>query len=108
MSTAYHPQMDGQTERINQELEIYLRIFAANNPIDWDLLLPDTEFAHNSREHSAIKMLPFYAMMGYEPHAIPHVTDTIPEQTVEEWLKNMECAREEAAFAMEAAHHVME
>ena len=67
MSTAYHPQTDGQTERVNQELELYLRIFAANNPMDWDLLLPDAEFAHNSQPHSTIRTSPFYAMMGYEP-----------------------------------------
>ena len=48
MLMAYHPQTDGQTEWVNQELELYLHIFDTNNPLDWDLLLPDAEFAHNS------------------------------------------------------------
>ena len=48
MSTVYHPRTDGQMERVNQELELYLCIFAANNLMDWDLLLPDAKFAHNS------------------------------------------------------------
>src|SRR5262249_49911739 len=35
LSTAYHPQTDGETERINQELEIYFRMFCQNNPANW-------------------------------------------------------------------------
>jgi transposase InsO family protein len=35
-STAYHPQMDGQTERVNQELEQYIRIFVSERQNDWD------------------------------------------------------------------------
>ena len=53
MSTAYHPQTDGETERVNQELEGYLRIFCANNPESWASHLHMAEFAHNSKEHSA-------------------------------------------------------
>lgn len=52
MSTAYHPQTDGQTERVNQELEVYLRIFCANNPSKWKDLLYLAEFTHNNRHHS--------------------------------------------------------
>ena len=47
MSTAYHPQADGETERVNQELRIYLRIFCSNNPETWKLYLSTVEFAHN-------------------------------------------------------------
>ncbi|TFY50771.1 hypothetical protein EVJ58_g10896 [Rhodofomes roseus] len=108
LSTAYHPQTDGQTERANQELEIFLRIFCANNPETWDEMLPDAEFAHNSRPHSAIKMSPFYAMMGYEPRGIPHITEVADSPTTEERLKRLQKAREEAAFALEAAQRVIE
>ncbi|TFY69249.1 hypothetical protein EVJ58_g531 [Rhodofomes roseus] len=108
LSTAYHPQTDGQMERANQELEIFLRIFCANNPETWDEMLPDAEFAHNSRPHSAIKMSPFYAMMGYEPRGIPHITEVADSPTTEERLKRLQKAREEAAFALEAAQQVIE
>ena len=43
LSTMYHPQMDGETERVNQELETYLRPFTANQPEEWSSLLPMAE-----------------------------------------------------------------
>ena len=47
LSTAYHPQSDGETERVNQEVETYLRIFCGNNPASWSKSISHTEFAHN-------------------------------------------------------------
>ena len=43
-TTVYHPQGDGQTERVNQELEQYLRLFVNERQDDWDELLPLVEF----------------------------------------------------------------
>ena len=40
LSTAYHPQTDGQTERVNQEIDFNLRIYCANNPTKWAEFLP--------------------------------------------------------------------
>jgi len=53
MSTAYHPQTDGQTERVNQELEQYLRIFVGERQDDWYTLLPLAEFSYNNHIHSS-------------------------------------------------------
>jgi len=47
-TTAYHPQGDGQTERVNQELEQYLRLFTNQRQDDWVGLLPFAEFQHNN------------------------------------------------------------
>ncbi|GLB41130.1 putative retrotransposable element tf2 155 kda protein type 1-like [Lyophyllum shimeji] len=47
-STAYHSQSDGQTERVNQELEQYLRVFCNERQDDWDDLLPEAEFQYNN------------------------------------------------------------
>ena len=66
-STAYHPQTDGQTERVNQELEQYLRTFANFRQDDWKEWLPLAEFAHNDSPHSATHQTPFYLNYGHHP-----------------------------------------
>lgn len=77
LSTAYHPQTDGQTERANQEIEAYLRIYCTNSPQTWADALPDLEFVHNSQIHSVTKATPFHIIQGYTPTAIPNlVTST--------------------------------
>jgi hypothetical protein len=67
MSTAYHPQTDGQTERINQELEGYLRMFTSQRQDDWDDLLPLGEFSHNNNVHSSTQQTPFMLDTGRHP-----------------------------------------
>ena len=47
-STAHHPQTDGQTERVNQEIETYLRVFINHRQDDWADWLPIAEFAYNN------------------------------------------------------------
>lgn len=59
LSTAYHPQTDGQMERINQDVEQYLRIFTNFEQTDWADWLPMVEFQYNDKEHSATKQSPF-------------------------------------------------
>jgi hypothetical protein len=66
-STAYQPQMDGQTERVNQELERYLRHYTSYLQDDWDKWLPVAEFAYNNSVHSATGIKPFFACLGYHP-----------------------------------------
>jgi len=63
LSTAFHPQTDGQTERMNQELEQYLRFFVEHRQKDWPEWLAAAEFAVNNKVHTATKVLPF--MMNY-------------------------------------------
>jgi len=53
-TTAYHPQGDGQTEWVNQELEQYLRLFTNQRQDDWVGLLPFTEFQYNNQVHSSL------------------------------------------------------
>lgn len=66
-STAYHPQSDGQTERVNQVLEQYLRMFVNYQQNDWSQMLYKAEFTYNNSEHTSTKMTPFYANYGYHP-----------------------------------------
>ncbi|GBE89916.1 Transposon Tf2-6 polyprotein [Sparassis crispa] len=107
MSTAYHPQTDGETERVNQELEIYLRLYCGNNPETWADRLPDLEFCHNTREHSARKMSPFYIMMGYEPRGLPSVFPSTNIPSVEFRLDMLQKIRLEALAMHELARQQM-
>jgi len=58
-STAYHPQTDGQMERVNQELEQYLQIFVGERQDDWYTLLPLAEFSYNNHIQSSMQQTPF-------------------------------------------------
>jgi hypothetical protein len=66
-STAYHPQSDGQTECVNQNLEQYLRLYINKRQSNWVDLLPLAEFAYNNATHESTGMTPFYANYGYHP-----------------------------------------
>jgi hypothetical protein len=74
LSTAYHPQMDSQTERINQELEQYLCLYVNHMQTDWANWLPIAEFTYNNQEHSATGFSLFYLEYGRHPH-VPTVTE---------------------------------
>jgi len=63
-STAYHPQTNGQTERVNQELEQYLRIFVGERQDNWYTLLPLAEFSYNNHIHLSTQQTPFLLDTG--------------------------------------------
>jgi transposase InsO family protein len=67
MSTAYHQQTDGQSEKTIQTLEQYLRAYTCKAQDDWDELICHAEFAYNSAKSSSTEMSPFEAMYGYLP-----------------------------------------
>ncbi|XP_011087088.1 uncharacterized protein LOC105168653 [Sesamum indicum] len=89
MSFAYHPQTDGQTERVNQCLEIYLRCMCHQHPRKWSQWISLAEFWFNATFHSGFKATSFEALYGYPPNQLPigpylhsHHSD------VEELMKN--------------------
>jgi hypothetical protein len=67
LSSAYHPQTDGQTEWLNQVLEQYLRCFINYHQDNWVDLLPVAEFAYNNTFQESIHQTPFFANYGYHP-----------------------------------------
>ncbi len=80
-STAYHPQTDGQTERVNQEVEKYLRIFVNHlktTGVEW---LSLAAFAHNNRVHSATGKSPFEVNYGYNADILPGAKPKAPFRT---------------------------
>lgn len=79
LSTAYHPQTDGSTERVNQEIEKMLRIWTTYMQNDWSQLLPIATMALNEREASATGMSPFFYTHGYHQNPIV-LEDDLREQ----------------------------
>ena len=67
LSTAFHPQTDGQTERMNQELEQYLRMFIDHRQEQWPEWLGMAEFTYNNKVHTGTKVSPFKANNGQDP-----------------------------------------
>lgn len=67
LSTAFHPQTDGQTERQNQTLEQYLRSYCNYKQDDWVRWLPAAAFAYNRSTNAILRISPFEALMGYNP-----------------------------------------
>ena len=81
LSTAYHPQTDGQTERLNQTIEAYLRCFCNYKQNNWVSLLPTAQLAYNSARNETTQLSPFYANYGYEAETMrtPLLATTIAE-----------------------------
>lgn len=74
MSTAHHPQSDGQTKRVNQCLEAYLRSMAFNEPKKWCSWLSMAEWWFNTSYHTATKFTPFQCLYGFPPPQIGKVS----------------------------------
>ena len=66
-STAYHPQTDGQTEQVNQELEQFIWLFMNECQDNWNSLIPLAEFAYNNHVHSSTQQTPFFLDTGRHP-----------------------------------------
>lgn len=73
LSTAFHPQTDGATERANQEIQAYLRAFVTYAQTDWSSLLPVAQLALNNRD-SSLGYSPFFLTHGYHIPPIQVVT----------------------------------
>jgi hypothetical protein len=63
-SSAYHPQTDGQTERVNQIMEDMLRACVLTYGKDWEQSLPYAEFSYNNSYQASLGMSPFEALYG--------------------------------------------
>jgi len=107
-SIAWHPQTDGQTERVNQELNQFLCLFVNEQQDDWYDLLPIAEFQHNNHIHSTTQQ-PLFLLdmgriprMGFEPRQ-----DLSSLETVNEFTKRMKSATEEAKFTIRKAQEDM-
>jgi hypothetical protein len=67
-NSAYHPQTDGQTERVNQILKDMLRAYVMEHQGSWDKNLPWAEFSYNNSFQESLKMVPFDVFYGHRCH----------------------------------------
>ncbi|KIM59659.1 hypothetical protein SCLCIDRAFT_47286, partial [Scleroderma citrinum Foug A] len=105
-TTAYRPQSNGEAERVNQEIGMYLHMYCAEKPDDWSLFLADAQFAHNSRIHSTHGQTPFYLLHGYEPTAYPSDVANPPGLT-DDRLEQLAANRDKAIIAHKRAQEAM-
>ena len=100
LSIAYHPETDGQTERTNQELEQYLRMYVNHRQNNWAEWLVTAEFAFNNKIHTATKMSLFQANYGREPRMGFDIRKKGKNEKAEEFVKEMKERHEEAKAAL--------
>ena len=102
-STAYHPQTDGQTERVNQEVEQYLRLFVNHRQDDWAEWLSLAEFSYNNRVQASTRQTPFMLNYGRHPRLGVEPLKDVERTSVEDFVKKMQASRQEAEAALHQA-----
>jgi hypothetical protein len=107
LTTAYHPQSNGQTERANQEVEKHLRLFTNARHDDWVNFLPTAEFVLNSRIHSAHQMAPFEIIYGYRPDFTIPVGPPTKFPALDSRLRALRETRQEAEAALRMEKRTM-
>ena len=105
MGTAYHPQSDGQTERMNRLLEETLRHFVDARQSNWPRLLAMAQFAINNAYNQSIKTTPFNLIYGRHPRIPLHATRELPGEDLDAvtFVEQMAKARQLALRAIKSA-----
>ncbi len=108
MSTSYHPETDGQTERVNKCLETYLRCMCFQHPQRWAKYLSLAEWWYNTNYHASLGTTPYRALYGIAPPSTLVATDntaTLPE--VKEWAQERERLTKELRDRLQIAQNRM-
>jgi len=107
LSTVYHPQTDGQTKRINQELEQYLRVFIDHRQEQWPDWLETAEFAYNNKIYTATKISPFKVNYGQDPRMAFEGRRKGKYEAVGKFVERMKKIQEEAKAVLGKAQKEM-
>ena len=115
LSTAFHPETDGSTERRNQEVETYLRVFVTYNQTDWARLLPLAQISIDNKPAAATGVSPFFMFHGYDATPIEiseklsdRETSANPRERAEAVLVKLKDAQEFAQYSMVVAQQSQE
>jgi len=107
LSMVFHPQTNGQTERMNQELEQYLRLFIDHRQKDWLEWLALAEFAVNNKIHSATKVSLFMANYGRELRMGADIRKREKIEKAIEFAERIKKVQEEVGAALRRAQEEM-
>ena len=105
--TAYHPEIDGQIERTNQELEQYLRMYVNHGQNNWSEWLATVEFTFNNKVYTAIKSSLFQVNYGREPRMGFDIRKKGKNEKVEEFARKMKERYKEARVALAKSQEEM-
>ena len=99
-STAYHPQTDGQTEWMNQEVEQYLRLFINFQQDNWADWLPCAVFAYNNKANTSTGYSPFFINYGWHPNTGANTRKEVKSQSAIEFTQELAKIWEETECAL--------
>ena len=94
-TSGYHPEGDGQTERTNQTLEQYIRMYTNYQQDNWSELLPLAEFAYNNSPSATTGISPFFANKGYHPNLAIHPERDISSEKAREYVVDLDQLHQE-------------
>jgi hypothetical protein len=97
---AFHPQTDGESKQVNQEIEQYLHICGNFQQNNWASLLPIIKFAHNARPHCSTQKSPFKVWYGFNPTFKPPLLLQTRLQSVDEHIQYLEQICKEVTAAL--------
>ena len=89
-TSSYHPEGNGQTERMNQTLEQYLQVYCNYQEDNWSDLLPIAEFAYNNAPNATTGISPFFANKGYHPSITAHLDRDLVSSTARHFVTDLE------------------
>lgn len=105
-STAYHPQTDGQTERVNQEVEQFLRLYCNHDMNDWVDQLPFAQFCLNNRVNESTGVTPFYTNHGYHPTFTTVPSGDAANPAADDRVSEIERIQKELQASLELAQEI--
>ncbi|KAL0176934.1 hypothetical protein M9458_029264, partial [Cirrhinus mrigala] len=103
LTSGYHPQANGQAERLNQELTRFLRSYCQNHQEDWSRFLFWAEYAQNSLVKPATNLTPFQCTLGFQPPLFPWSGEPSELPAVNSWFQRSEEIWDQAHVHLQGA-----